>query len=134
MNNIHHNKTNSFEEHYFCMSGDEDFLDEQNNPRIIDKNSSKIAAKIVFNKKPRQVIANDIYKSYFIKVNPSLQIFNPVPNLSTVKEKTRDHFIHKTCKNEWSFKEVDSIVFDKYINFLKAKNVKLLKDIERDLK
>lgn len=134
MTNIHHSKNTSTEEHYFCVSGEEDFLDDQDNPRVLDKNSSKVAAKIVFNKRPRQVIANNLYKSYFIKVNPSLQVYNPVRNLSAIQDKNQDHFIHKTCKNEWVFKEVDSILFNKYINFLKIKNIKLLKEIERDLK
>ncbi len=134
MNNIHNSKSTSIEEQYYSMLGDEDFIDEFDNPRIIDKTSEKIAAKIVFNKKPRQVVANSLHKSYFIKVNPSLQAFNPVPNLSAIKNKTNNHFINRTCKSEWFFKEVDMIVFNKYLNFLKVKNIKLLKDIERDLK
>ena len=134
MNNIYHNQNTCIEEHYFCMLGDEDFIDEGDNPRISNKDNTKIAAKVIINKKPRQVTANNVFKSYFIKVNPSLQIFNPVPNLSSIKDKKNNHFINKICKNEWFFKEVDSIVFNKYINFLKVKNVKLLKEIERDLK
>lgn len=134
MKDIYHNSANSFEEQYFCMSGSEDFLDDQNNPRLFDKNNDNIAAKIVINKKPRQVTVKNISKSYFIKVNPSLQVFNPSGNSSPVKDKGQDFFIHKICKNEWFFKEVDSIVFNKYLNFLKVKNIKLLKDIERDLK
>ena len=134
MTNIYHSQQNKFEEQYFCMLGDEDFLDEYDNPRIQNEDNSKIAAKIVLNKKPRQVIENNLSKSYFIKVNPSLQVFNPVQTLSTVKDKTQSHFINKVCKNEWFFKEVDVMVFNKYLNFLKLKNIKLLKDIERDLK
>lgn len=134
MKDIYHNSIKSFEEQYFCMIGSEDFLDEDSNPRLSDKDNENIAAKIVINKKPRQVTAKNMTKSYFIKVNPSLQVFNPSNNTQAIKDKTQDFFIHKVCKNEWYFKEVDAILFNKYLNFLKIKNNKLLKDIERDLK
>lgn len=131
---IFKNNTESAEEQYFCMSGQEDYIDESGNPRISDNNNPNIAAKIIVNKKPRQVTAQSLYKSYFIKVDPALNVYNPVPLLSNIIDKKNDHFINTTCKNEWFFKEVDINIFNKYINFLKIKNVKLIKDIERDLK
>lgn len=134
MSNIFRANISKPEEQYYCAIGYEDFLDDSGNPRLNDGDNDTVAAKVVLNKKPRQVTANGIYKSYFIKVNPSLQIFNPSLNTNAVKNKTDNHFINKVCKNEWFFKEVDSIIFNKYITFLKSPNAKLIKEIERDLK
>lgn len=118
----------------FCLIGQEDFLDSNGNPRLENHEDEKIVAKIVFNKKSRQITERSISKAYMIKVNPKLEVFNPVQTLSAIKNKQSNHFIENTCKSEWYFKEVDMHIFDKYLNFLKTKNVKLIKDIERDLK
>ncbi len=134
MTNIFHHQNTSAEEQYFCLSGQEDYLDENGYPRLANKDDNKVAAKIVLNKKPRQVTANQIYKSYFIKVNPALNVYNPVENLTVVKNKNTNQFINSICKTEWNFKEVDINIFNKYIYFLQTGNVKLIKNIERDLK
>jgi len=118
----------------FCLFGDHDFLDEHGNPRITNNNSDKIVAKIIYDKRSRQIAHKIKNKTYMIKVNPKLEVFNPVQILSTVKNKQSNHFINSICKSEWYFKEVDMHIFEKYVNFLKTGNVKLLKNIERDLK
>lgn len=134
MNNIHRNKESQNEEHYFCAVGEEDYTDDSGNPRTYDGTNSKVAAKIVFNKRPRQITTKDIYKSYFIKVNPSLEVYDPIRKSDAVMNKTTNFFVHRICKNEWVFKEVDSVVFGKYLNYLKTGNSKIIKDIQRDLK
>lgn len=133
MTNFYIQNTNHSVEN-FCLMGQEDFIDENGNPRISENDNSKIAAKIVRNKKSRQVTQKALSKSYFIKVNPKMEVFNPVELLSRVNNKQTNHFIENVCKSEWSFKEVDMHIFNKYLNFLKLKNVKLIKDIQRDLK
>lgn len=132
MNNFSINNTKEIQN--FCLAGDEDFVDENGNPRLVDNEDSRIVAKIIFNKKSRQITQTSVSKTYMIKVNPKLQVFNPVQILSTIKNKQSNYFIENICKNEWYFKEVDMHVFEKYLNFLKTKNIKLIKDIERDLK
>lgn len=134
MTNIFHNQNASCEEQYFCLVGQEDYMDENGYPRVSNKDDEKVAAKIVFNKRPRQVIANQIFKSYFIKVNPSLSVYNPKQTLVAVKNKNANQFINSTCKTEWTFKEVDINLFNKYLYFLQTGNIKLIKNIERDLK
>lgn len=133
MNNFSMN-TEKLEIQNFCLIGDEDFLDSNGSPRIENDEDEKIVAKIVFSKKSRQITDRSISKAYMIKVNPKLEVFNPVQILSVIRNKQSNHFIENTCKSEWYFKEVDMHIFDKYLNFLKTKNVKLIKDIERDLK
>ena len=133
MNNFYIKSTN-YDSKNFCAMGQEDYIDENGDPRIEENDSDKIAAKIIFNKKSRQVNQKDLSKSYFIKINPKMEVFNPVELLSGVNDKQTNHFIENTCKSEWLFKEVDMHVFNKYLNFLKLKNVKLIKDIQRDLK
>jgi len=133
MNNFYIKSTN-YDSKNFCAMGQEDYIDKNGDPRIEENDSDKIAAKIIFNKKSRQVNQKDLSKSYFIKINPKMEVFNPIELLSSVNNKQTNHFIENTCKSEWFFKEVDMHVFNKYLNFLKLKNVKLIKDIQRDLK
>lgn len=123
-----------FEEKYYSLIGDHDFIDDNGHPRIIDGNNNKIVAKTIKNKKQRSVVSNNIYESYYIKVNSKLQVYNPIKRLTTIVDKPKDNFIDKVCKDEWKFKEVDKIIFDKYINFLSSKEERCIKDIERDLK
>lgn len=122
------------EEKYYSLIGDHDFIDNDGYPRITDKNNQKIVAKAIKNKKERSVISENVFYSYFIKTNPKLEVYNPVKTLSTVKDKPQNNYIEKVCKNEWTFKEVDKNIFNKYISFLLSKETRLLKDIERDLK
>ena len=134
MTNIFHSQNTNVEEQYFCLAGQEDFLDENGFPRVSNKDDGRVAAKIAMNKRPKQVTANQIYKSYFIKVNPALNVYNPVQHLIFVKDKNTNQFINAVCKNEWTFIEVDINLFNKYLYFLQTGNSKLIKNIERDLK
>jgi hypothetical protein len=92
-------------------------------------------AKIIFSKKPKHFTDNDkSYGRYYIKLDPNSKIFNPKKILSSIEEKNSLSFINNICKSEWDFKEVTPQVFQKYITFLKTKNLSWLKDAQRDLK
>lgn len=117
---------------FFCLKGQEDFIDEDGFARV-SSDSNRIAAKSVQNKKPKHFNSENNYWSYYIKINPSMDLFNPIELLCPVKNKTDYDFINEKCKDGWSFKQVTKQIFDKYITFLNTKNLSWLKAAERDL-
>lgn len=122
------------QEMFFCLSGLEDFIDNEGNPRIIDKNSTNVVAKCVQNKKSKSIVNNKPNYTFYIKSTPNLDLFNPVLKLSPIKDKRQTSFIDGTCKDTWKFVEVSKITFDKYLKFLITKNTAWLKEANRDLK
>jgi hypothetical protein len=107
-------------EHYYCIFGEHDFIDDQNNPRM-NKESPKTLAKY---------IDGEISSRYFIKVGTHGRIYNPIGMYS---EGNESRFLAKIGKNEWSFKSVNKDIFDKYVNFLRTKNIAWLNNAERDM-
>lgn len=129
------NQTNNQEDKFYCLSGYEDYLDDEGYPRL-QKDSENTSAKIVFSKKPKHFAdtATKSYGRYYIKLDPNSKVFNPKKILSPIEEKNSLSFINSVCKNEWSFQEVTPQIFQKYIRFLKTQNLSWLKDAQRDLK
>jgi hypothetical protein len=126
------NRSVSNEDKFYCLLGFEDYLDDDGYPRLNNENMSNAVAKIVFSK---HFTDNDkSYGRYYIKLDPNSKIFNPKKILSSIEEKNSLSFINNICKSEWDFKEVTPQVFQKYITFLKTKNLSWLKDAQRDLK
>jgi len=119
---------------FYGLSGYEDYIDEQANPRIKDPASPHIVAKCIENKKSKHFDTNTGGYTFYILSTPNNTLFNPIEKYSTINDKRQFHFIDKICKHEWSFKQVNQLIFDKYITFLKTKNVSWLKEAERDLK
>ena len=131
--NIFTTNSISDESKFFCLKGLEDFIDEDGFART-SKDSEKVSAKIISNKKPKHFNSLNNYLSYYIKTNPSMEIFNPIELLCPVKDKDNYNFINAKCKNWWSFRLVTKQTFDKYITFLNTKNLSWLKAAERELK
>jgi len=119
---------------YYSLIGQEDFLDENSNPRIHNEEDPRVVAKTTKNKKSKHFNDNINFTRYYIKINPNLEVFNPIEYLTSIKDKKTFSHIHNVCKQSWYFKEVDSNLFNKYLTFLKNKNIHLLKDIERQIK
>ena len=107
-------------EYYYCIFGEHDFIDDQNNPRM-NKESPKTLAKYV---------DGEISTRYLIKVGTTGRIYNPMGMYS---EGNESRFLAKIGKNEWSFKSVNKDIFDKYVNFLRTKNIAWLNNAERDM-
>lgn len=124
--------TNNSTELYFCLRGDEDFIDDNDRPRINDPHSTKIAAKSIQNKKPKHFGSSSQYHRYYIKLSPTGEVYNPI-HYHRIKDK-KHNIVNQICKNEWTFKEVNKVLFDKYIQFLNTSNISWLKEIERDTK
>lgn len=126
------------DETFYTMIGHEDSIDENGNPIVHDGLSTKVFAKAINNRKPRELVRNDspFGKSsyrFYIKVNPESQPFNP-KKFHTVNDQNKLSFIDSKCKDGWFFKEVSQTVFDKYLLFLKTENLKWLKETQRELK
>jgi len=120
---------------FYCLSGSEDYVDQDGYPRLYDENMDNAVAKVVFTKKPKHFDdSNKSYGRYYVKLDPNSKIFNPKKILSPVEEKNSLSFINLVCKTEWVFREVTPQIFQKYITFLKTKNLSWLKDAQRDLK
>jgi type IV secretory pathway VirB9-like protein len=117
---------------YYTVNGKEDFLDEYLMPRLNDPDSDAVFAKALKNKKSKHFRANSNYYRYYIKGNSSKQIYDPTVKY-TIQSKTTNHFINSVCKNESIFIEVSKSIFDKYIKFLQSKDIRWLKDSQREL-
>jgi len=126
---------NQQEDQFYCLMGNEDFIDDNGFPRSYSHTDNTVA-KIVFNKKPKHFIDTNkrSYGKYYIKLDPNSKIFNPKKILSSIEEKNSLNFINSVCKKEWAFQEVTPQIFQKYIMFLKTQNLSWLKDAQRDLK
>jgi len=119
---------------FYCLLGNEDYIDEEGFPRC-NVDNQEVSAKIVFSKKSKHFADTDrIYGRYYIKLDPNSKIFNPKPILSSIKDKDSLNFINNVCKNDWVFKEVTPQIFQKYITFLKTKNLSWLKEAQRELR
>ena len=113
-------ESHTTKEYYYCVFGEHDFIDTDNNPRM-NKEAPKTLAKY---------IETETYKKYLIKVGTHGRIYNPMGMYS---EGNEAKFLAKIGKHEWSFKSVNKDIFDKYINFLRTKNIAWLNNAERDM-
>jgi hypothetical protein len=105
------------------MSGQEDYLDQELNPRL-KKDNDKTVAKALARSD------NSSYK-YLIKIGAYGKIYNPISIYDPDAKQPK--FMTRVRKSEWEFKEVSPKVFDHYINFLRTKNLSWFNNAEREL-
>lgn len=119
----------------YCLVGNEDFIDDDGNPRINSEDNPKIMAKSVANKPSKHMGTTDkMQLRFYIRTKQNNIIYNPVTIESKVKDKETFDFINNTCKGGISFTEVSQSIFDKYVSFLKTKNTRWLNAAQRELK
>lgn len=111
-----------------------DFLDDQGDPRITEENDDKIMAKAIPNKPSKHMTNTQMQYRFYVRTEQNNAIYNPVPIASSVKDKKPFQFINSVCKNNMTFKEVSQSVFDKYLTFLKTKNIRWLNAAQREIK
>lgn len=128
------NSHNTSNDQYYCLLGKEDYIDNNGNPRINNINDERIVAKAVRSKKPKHFSDTNIHYRFFVKMNPNLEVFDPIEYHSSIKDKTLFSHVNQVCKQTWEFREVDKSIFDKYLLFLKTQNIQTLRDIERQIK
>lgn len=105
---------------FFTIYGKHKSLDKDNNPITDCDNGDVLAKRITINSKSK----------YYIKVGAYGKIYNP---MGLYSEGTSNKFLAKAGKNAWEFTEVNSKVFDMYINFLRTKNQAWLSNAEREM-
>jgi hypothetical protein len=103
---------------YYCFSGQEDYIDSHNNPRLNKEDHRTLAKKIILDNK---------YKLY-IKVDENKNILNP---MSIYSEKYK-HLQNLKKFKDCSYKLVGPKAFNYYIKFLKTKNISWLYNTERE--
>lgn len=117
---------------YYTLRGNEDFLDEYALPRVKDPENENVFAKVIQNKKSKHFNSKNVYSRYYIKTNPLKQILDPLNKLPEPSKQTY-HFVHSICKNDFVFTEVSQSIFDKYVRFLQSKDVRWLREAQREL-
>ena len=119
---------------YYSLIDEHDFLDDQGNPRTTEENNDKIMAKAMPNKPSKHMTNTQMQYRFYIRTEQNNTFYNPVPIASSVKDKKTFQFINSVCKNNTTFKEVSQSIFDKYLTFLKTKNIRWLNAAEREIK
>lgn len=104
----------------YTMLGYQEYIDDEDKPRVSD-NSDKIFAKTI--------LANQRVR-HFVKVGAYGKLFNPMGMFSEGQE---NKFLSKIGKNAFEFKEVNMRIFDLYLNFLTSKNIAWLNNAQREM-
>jgi hypothetical protein len=129
---IQHHSFVEQEDKLYTLIDDNDFIDDSGHPRT---NRPELAcAKKVFGKKSKHITDQKSYNSYYIKCNPNKEVFNPIKLHSSIEKKETNDYIDTVCKTKWNFLQVDEKIFRRYLGFLKSKNIRVLKEINRSLK
>lgn len=109
----------------FTLIGQHDYLDEHDNPALMDTEKEEAEDRdLAFAKK---VITKNRSR-HFIKQGPDGRLFNPLG----IDEWTHNKTKHKTGEKVWHYTEVSPEAFDLYMKFLRTKNVAYHKNAERE--
>jgi hypothetical protein len=117
---IDENKQDTSEYKFYCLVGDEDFLDLSGNPMTKTDNNKVLAKKITKTNNASQ---------YFIRLATNNKLYNPI---SQVGEDKSTSIIDNTCRPTNRFTAVNQTVFDYYLQFLSSKNLLWLNKAERE--
>jgi len=106
---------------YYCMVGDEDFIDDSQRPRKEEEDASVMAKRsLKSNGSLRLQIRIDKYKKLY---NPNGMMNSEISNKD----------IHRIKEDINAFAEVGIKSFDLYLSFLKNNNSNFLRQAEREL-
>lgn len=108
---------------YYTIIGQEDFIDQDNNPRCDTEDSDKILAKKIYKD-------NSFYK-YSIKIDNNGKIYNPLSIYGDVKQTSFLDRIY--CRSQNKYRDVNYKTFQLYLQFLKTKNLAWLHNAERGI-
>ena len=132
--NISHNQNNlDIEIRLYTKSGDQDFIDDNNNPRLNTEND-KVYAKAIKDKQSKDLTNKaPMGFTYYVKADPNKNLYNPT-ELYSIQSKIPKSFLNKVCKSELMFIEVSESIFTQYLNFLKTSNQQWLIKAQREIK
>jgi hypothetical protein len=105
---------------YYTLSGNQDFFDQNELPRLSSE-SDKVYAK--------KVVREDNSIRYCIRLSLSNKLYDPTSTYGLDKTKS---FLDNTVRSEDRFKNVSHKVFDLYTTFLKTKNTSWLYNAQRE--
>lgn len=112
---------------FYTISGLETSVDQDGYP-IIDKDSEKVYAKKIRNRKDKNLHGNITY-SFYIKLYSKNKLYNPLEKHTV--EKQSISYVDKVCKSNELFVEVNKSVFEMYLEFLKTKRLAWLESAQR---
>lgn len=104
---------------FYTIYGDQDFFDENNNPRLSNDNDKTLAKKVFTENKAK----------YLVKLDTNGKFFDPT-NILAKDSGSKNNFLSRTCKQP-KFKPVSQETFVLYLNFLKTKNLSWLYNANR---
>lgn len=126
------NNKSSDDTKLYTIQGSEDFIDDDNNPRL-NTESELTYAKCLKSQYTKSFHhQNAIPYKYFVKCDPNKNLYNPITGFSSIN--SRSNFLNKVCKSELVFTEVSEAIFSKYINFLRTSSLQWLTSAQRDIK
>lgn len=105
---------------YYTVSGQEDFFDNDQIPRLAN-DSDKVYAK--------KTVRDNGTVRYSIKLSLNNKLYDPTMQYETKRTKS---FLDSTVRDENRFKNVSPNVFNLYLAFLKTKNVAWLHNAQRE--
>jgi hypothetical protein len=105
---------------YYTLSGNEDFFDDDQMPRL-NTDSNRVYAK--------KTIRDNGTARYSIRLSLSNKLYDPTSQYGLDKTKS---FLDSTVRSENRFKNVGPKVFDMYLVFLKTKNASWLHNAQRE--
>jgi len=106
---------------YYCIKDQEDFIDEEGYPRS-NNDSKKVLAK--------KIIKRESQPQYYIKISNNNKLFNP---LSSGLEEKSYSIVDNVCRPSDKFRSVNNKVFMLYLSFLMSKNITWLTKAEREI-
>lgn len=104
----------------YTLSGEEDFFDNDQLPRL-NNDSERVYAK--------KVTRDNGTIKYSVKLSLSNKLYDPMSTFGLDKTKS---FLDSTVRNENRFKSVSPKVFEMYTTFLKTKNKAWLNNAQRE--
>lgn len=105
---------------YYTLVGQEDFIDDENNPRIEKDSDERVFAKKTEKNKLK----------YLIKIDNAGKFYNPLSPISSIKP---IKILQTISVPDSRFKEVNKTVFNMYLNFLRSKNIAWINNAEREV-
>lgn len=102
----------------YCVVGLEDFLDNDNNPRTENQNTTLA----------KKVIRDDGSIRYSVRLAKDGRLYNPL----SVYGEEKKYTLYENNPNAVRFKDVNFRCFGHYLNFLKTKNAAYFNNAERE--